>query len=245
MNPRTAKEAVVLAKAVARGARLNIRKVDIVLAPPFPFLVPVAKLINKSKLGAQDVFWERTGAYTGEISIEQLKALKVHYIIIGHSERRSLGETNEIIHKKLKMVLGASIKAVLCVGEREHHSHEAFPLMVRNEIHEALKSIKKSLLKNLIIAYEPIWAISTEKNGKPALPKDIFEITVLIRRELFHLFGNKRALRIPILYGGSVNDKNAALFVSEGRVDGLLIGGASLNAKMFVKIIDAISRIWS
>lgn len=245
MNPKSTKEAKNLAHAVERGAK-NTSKVEIVLAPPFPFIVSVAKIIKKSKLGAQDVFWGNPpaggGAYTGEVSANQLKSLGVRYIIVGHSERRALGENDEMVNKKLKAIFAAGIKAVFCVGEKERNHNEAFPLMVRDEIHGALCGIKKSLLKNLIITYEPIWAISTEKNGKPTTPKNVFEISILIRRELFRLFGKKTALQIPILYGGSVNEKNAALFVSEGRVDGLLVGGASLNPKSFLKIIDAVAR---
>ncbi len=246
MNPKTSKEAKNLAQNIERGAK-NASKIEVVLAPPFPFIESVAKVVKKSKIGAQDVFWENPqaggGAYTGQVSMNQLKSLGVKYIIVGHSERRVLGETEEMINKKLKTILKAGVKAVLCVGERERHHDEVFPLMVRDEIYGALLGIKKPLLKNLIVTYEPIWAISTEKNGKPATPKNVFEISILIRKELFHLFGKKIALQIPILYGGSVNEKNATLFVSDGRVDGLLVGGASLNTKSFVKIIDTVAHI--
>lgn len=236
-NPKTLREAVVLAKLIQKN--IHSSKIEAVLAPPFPFLEAVSKAARTPKLGAQDVFWETQGAYTGEISADQLRSLGVKYVIIGHSERRALGETNEIIRKKLHTGLKAGLVAVLCVGETEHNPHDAFPPMVRDELHHALRGTQKSLLKNLVIAYEPIWAVGT---GNPATPKTAFEISILIRRELFRMFGKKKAMQIPILYGGSVTDKNALSFVAEGRIDGLLIGGVSLKYKMFTKIIDIISR---
>lgn len=239
MNPSTLKEAKSLANNIEHGIR-GISKVDVVLAPPFPFLRDVGMVAKKSKLGAQNTFYDTDGAYTGEVSVAQLKSIGVKYVIIGHSERRALGETNEMIHDKLQLTLKAGLHAVLCVGERERNHGEAFPPIIREEIHAGLHGIKKSLLKNMIVAYEPIWAIGT---GKPATPKNIFEISILIRRELFRMLGRKIALDVPILYGGSVNDKNATEFISEGRMDGLLVGGASLNHRVFSKIIDSIARL--
>ena len=238
MNPKTLRDAVALAKSVEKN--IHSSKAEVVLTPPFPFIDAVSKVARRSKLGAQDIFWEAQGAYTGEISANQLQSLGVKYVIVGHSERRALGETNEIVRKKLHAGLKAGIKTVLCVGEAEHNPHDAFPPMVRDELYEALRGIQKSVLKDLVIAYEPIWAVGT---GKPATPKTTFEISILIRRELFRMFGKKRAMQIPILYGGSVTDKDAASFIIEGRADGLLVGGASLKYKMFSKIIEAISKI--
>ena len=148
-----------------------------------------------------------------------------------------MGESNEVVHKKLNAALGGGLKAVLCVGEKEKEREIVFPKIIRDELHEGLRKIKKSLIKNLIIAYEPVWAIGT---GKADTPKDVYEMSILLRRELYKMFGKKIASKVPILYGGSVTAENAAEFVGRGMVDGLLVGGASLNAKSFVKIVEEV-----
>jgi|SRR3989344_334760 len=245
-NPKTAREAVLLAHAVEKSVRHVSRKVEVVLAPPFPFLSLIT-YHSSLKLGAQDVFWERGGAYTGEVSASQLKSLGVSYVIVGHSERRSPltggGETSEMVRKKMTAVLKTGMRAVLCVGEEERKKETAFPPLVREELHEGLRGVNKSLLRNLIVVYEPPWAISSHKHAKPDTAQNVFEMSILIRRELVHLIGKKRAMRTPILYGGSVDEKNAVLFVREGRVDGLLVGGASLHPKNFIGIVRSIAEI--
>lgn len=250
MNPRTVKEALSLAQAVAKGTRPFARKIDVVVTPPFPFL---SLITNHSslKLGAQDVFWKPEGAHTGEVSVFQLRSLGVSFVIVGHSERRGPpsavgiggGETSEIVQKKLLAVLKAGLHAVLCVGEFEHKRDAAFPPLVREELHTELRGIPKHLFRNLIVVYEPVWAISSVRGSKPDNPKNVFEMGILIRRELVHLIGKKRAMATPILYGGSVDEKNAALFVQEGRVDGLLVGGASLRPKSFIGIVRSVAAI--
>ena len=246
MNPVSPRDALRLASKVGRGVK-KIKNVEVVLAPSFIHLSLISNLslpTSHFKLCAQDVFWESPpaggGAYTGEISPAQLKAYGVKLVIVGHSERRALGETDKIVNKKLKAVLGKNMRAVLCVGEKEKEKDEAFPRIVRDELHFGLKKIKKSLLKNLAIAYEPIWAIGS---GRADTPQDIYEMSLMIKRELYRMLGRSVALKIPILYGGSVNEKNAKTFVKEGGVDGLLVGGASLNHKKFVKIVKDISTI--
>lgn len=242
MNPRTAKEAISLARTVAMGNRQFSRKIDVVLAPPFPFLHLKPYILNL-KLGAQDVFWKPEGAYTGEVSVFQLRSLGVSYVIIGHSERRALGETSDIVQKKLFAALKAGLRAVLCVGESEYKRDAAFPPQVREELHTELRGIPKHLFRNLIVVYEPVWAISSVRGSKPDNPKNVFEMGILIRRELVRLIGKKRAMATPILYGGSVDEKNAAAFVREGRVDGLLVGGASLRQKSFIGIVRSVAEI--
>ncbi|KKT21830.1 MAG: Triosephosphate isomerase [Candidatus Giovannonibacteria bacterium GW2011_GWC2_43_8] len=242
MAPQTSREALRLAQGIARGVK-GVKNVEVVLTPPFIYLL-LLKLglprLTRVKAGAQDVFWEKNGAYTGEISTNQLKASGVRLVIVGHSERRALWETNEIVNKKLKAVLGAGMRAVLCVGEAEKQKEVAFPKIIRDELHEGLARIKKSLFRNLIIAYEPIWAVGT---GRADTPKNVYEITTIIRRELYRMVGKRIASKIPVLYGGSVDEKNAHAFVKDGAVDGLLVGGASLNAKKFINIVKAVSEV--
>lgn len=245
MNPKSPRDALRLASEVGRWIK-GIRNVEIALAPPFLYIPVISKILSgKSnlKLAAQNTFWEKSGAYTGEISAGQLKISGVKYVIVGHSERRALGETNEIINKKLRAVLGAGMRAVLCVGEAEKQKEEAFPRIIRDELHEGLARVKKSLFRNLVIAYEPIWAISTMARGRADTPKNVYEITTIIRRELYRMVGKRIASKIPVIYGGSVDNKNAYAFVKEGAVDGLLVGGASLDAEKFVKLVKEAAKI--
>lgn len=238
MNPKSPRDASRLAGELWRGIK-GIKNVEVVLAPPFIYIPQISKF----KLGAQDMFWEREGAYTGEISPSQLKASGIKYVIVGHSERRALGETNEMTRKKILAALALNIKPVLCVGEKEKNADDVFPRIIRDELHDGLKNIKKSLLKNLIIAYEPVWAISGLRRSRADTPQNVYEMSILIKRELYRMLGKNIASRVPILYGGSVDDKNASDFIKNGAVDGLLVGGASLNAKKFVKIVKEAAKL--
>ncbi len=241
MNPATAREALALARKMEIGTA-KIKKSDVVLAAPFPFLSLIARH-SSLKIGAQDVFWEPKGAFTGEVSASQLRSAGVGFVIVGHSERRRMGENNAMAHKKLKAVLKAGMRPILCVGEEERKREVPFPLTVRDELHSAFTGIPKALAKKVIVVYEPVWAISTSKAGKADNPRDVFEMSLMIRRELFRLLGKRIAAQIPILYGGSVDEKNAAQFVHEGRVDGLLVGGASLHAEKFLKIVKSVATL--
>ncbi len=174
MNPQTADEARVLARRVAEGIA-DCKNVDVVLAPPFVFLSEVKGQLSRVHLGAQNVFWKDTGPYTGEVSVQQLKNLGVEYVIIGHSERRRLfGETDEIINKKVKAVLENGLTAVLCVGEPKgvrDKGIDAAQEFVKNQLKADLAEVTYNLTpktQNLIIAYEPVWAIGTGNNAEPA-----------------------------------------------------------------------------
>ena len=245
MNPDSPRSALRLANEVGRGVK-DVKGVGVVLTPPFIFLSPVSSSMSRVaglKLGAQDVFWEKAGAYTGEVSSLQLRALGVRFVVVGHSERRALGETDEMVAKKVKAVLESGMRPVLCIGEKEKEKDIAFPNIIRDELHHGLKNVKKTTLKNLIIAYEPVWAISTNKRAVADNPQNVYEMTILIRRELYRMFGKRIASQMPILYGGSVNEKNAASFVKGGGVDGLLVGGASLSSSKFVKIVEQVADL--
>ena len=235
MNPATPKEALRIFSVIHRETK-SIKNIDVIFTPPFVFL----PLLKQAKLGAQDVFFEKSGAFTGEISALQLKAYGITHVIVGHSERRAMGETEEIVQKKLKTVLESGLKAILCIGENERNREEAFPVIMRHELHSALLKIKKSALRNLIVAYEPIWAIGT---GHAETPEHAFEITILIRRDLYKIAGRSIASKLPIIYGGSVASKNAVSFIKDGGMDGLLVGGASLRAREFVKIVKGSSEV--
>ncbi len=244
MNPRTLREARELAVRVSAGVR-GVKGIEVVLCPSFVHMPIVAEAMgagNGITLGAQDISGEsgKSGALTGEISANQLRSLGVRFVLIGHSERRALGETNEVVHRKLKIALENGLRCVLCVGEREREKEVAFPPLVREELHTALSKIKRSFLGKVVVAYEPVWAISSRHRGADT-PGNVCEMSILIRRELCRIVGKKTAFRIPIIYGGSVDAGNAASFAQEGNIDGLLVGCASLDAKKFIEIATRIS----
>ncbi len=221
MNPSTEGEAVKLAKAEDEK--------NVVIVPPFPFLKSVKNVLRNASLGAQDVFYEKEGAYTGEVSPVMLEKLGVAYVIVGHSERRRLGEDDAMIAKKVRAAMDTGLKVILCVGE---------PLNVRRKGKRAVDVfIKKQLSyiknkKNLIIAYEPVWAIGT---GKNADPDDAARVAEVIRKKL----------PVPVLYGGSTNSRNAKSFLEKKEIAGLLVGGASIDPREFGKMVTIARHIRS
>ncbi len=227
LNPLTEKDAVRLATASDVSG--------VVICPPFPFLEKVHGALKKAALGAQDIFWESSGAYTGEVSAPMLKNFGVSYVIIGHSERRALGETDSDINKKVKAALVAGLKVILCVGEPwaiKKKGLAAAKNFVAGQIKKDLAGLKSLVInhKSLTIAYEPIWAIGTGKNDKP---ENTAEMVKFIKK----LLVSSHKSKVSVLYGGSVNAKNIADFLERGCVDGALVGGASLKPAEFKKIM--------
>lgn len=244
-NPTTFEEAKRLFD-VTRSEIKKTENIEIVICPPFIFL-PIAKSYEFSaKFGAQDVFWENRGAYTGEISPAMLKDLGCEYVIIGHSERRNnLGETNQMVNKKLKAALKNHLKPILCVGEnQDERTKGEAEKVIKEQLETALFSIKASLLEisNFSIAYEPVWAI-----GSDATPSfdETMTMQIFIRQVMRKLFSKEARVSngVNILYGGSVNSKNCADFIFETGMQGLLIGGASLNLSEFGRIVKRIKEL--
>jgi len=245
MNPRTEKEAEKLFGDVAKGV-LKIKKTEIVICPPFLYLEKLKKFslgrshtgeARKISLGAQDAFFGDVGAFTGEISPEMLYNIGVKYVILGHSERRVMGETNNNVNKKIKGALVSGLRPVLCVGESVRDENHGYFNLVKIQLEECLAGVPKNLISKIIIAYEPIWAISSTKDRRDATPDDSREMSIFIRKILSDKFG-KDAYRVRIIYGGSANERDAEDFLNNGGVDGLLPGRASLDAKKFVQIIN-------
>ncbi|MBI2122179.1 MAG: triose-phosphate isomerase [Candidatus Sungbacteria bacterium] len=235
-NPLTLKEALDLARGAEEAAR-RFRGAEIVVAPPFLFAIEVSKLLKYAKLGAQDAFWS-DGPYTGEVSWRQLKKIGVCYVILGHSSRRAeLGETDDVVNKKLKAVLGGGLLPVLCIGEFRRKGNTVPPI-VGLQLKKALKGIKKSQLKNLVIAYEPVWAISTMPGARADTPQSAERAIKYLRDAISRIYGRKAAHEIRMLYGGSVSSKNARDFLSHPGIDGALVGGASLRPQEFGEIIS-------
>lgn len=212
---------------------------EVILIPPFTSLMIVSEKIRGTniKLGAQNMHWEKEGAFTGEISPLMLLDLGIQYVIIGHSERRQhFYESDEIVNKKVKSALSFGIKPIICVGEdlkiREEGRAEEF---VEEQVKGALEGLTSENVREIIIAYEPIWAIGT---GKNATGSDANRIIVKIREVVTRLYGKEISETVRILYGGSVNSKNIKEFMSFEDIDGALVGGASLKADEFSKIVN-------
>jgi len=236
MNPPNYKEAEDLIKKVLISIK-KLSGVDVVFCPPFIWLTDFSHK-NKSSayFGAQDVFYENEGAFTGEISPLMLKNSKVDYVILGHSERRIIGETDEIINKKVKAVLKVGLKTILCVGEKEGQEKSQ---ILEEQIMSGLKNVSSnSVINNVILAYEPVWAIGT---GKNCSVDETMSSVLLIRNIIRKLYNRGVADKIKILYGGSVTFNNSSSYLKDSGVNGLLVGGASLNSEDFIKIIKSAS----
>lgn len=234
-NPDSGEEAKSIARAIKRGA--GKAKSDIVICPPFIYLGAVKNILGKGKImiGAQDVSGEINGAHTGEVSADMIRDAGARFAVIGHSERRAMGETDETINKKVKSALKSRLIAVLCVGERERDSHGYYLAAVKKQIEHAFAGIPGTLLPNIVVAYEPVWAVGN-KNFHTATPHDAVEMALFIKKTLADKYGAKRASSLRVLYGGSVNSKNAGEFLAENGIAGLLVGRESLSPKQFLAI---------
>ncbi len=240
-NPTTQTEVERLFDVVEKGIKniKDLKNIDIVICPPFVWLDSL-KIENwklKIQLGAQDCHWEQNGAYTGEVSGAMLKDIGCNYVIIGHSERRKyFDETNEMVNKKLLAALKARLKPILCVGEK---GEEEMSSVIKSQLIEGLKNINRAQMRDIAIAYEPVWAIGT---GNPCQSDDAMKAGLFIRQALSKLYNRKLAEEISILYGGSVNSKIAAAYIKEAKMNGLLVGGASLDGAEFVKIVKQVKE---
>jgi triosephosphate isomerase len=243
MNPWKAEDARKIFDGVKKEAG-KLAHVQTVVCPPFVFLSDLSKKVSGHRvvLGAQDVFSEMDGAYTGEVSPLMLSSVGAKYVIIGHSERRALGETDEAVNKKVITTLKMGLIAVLCVGEKGRDSGSEYFQFIKTQIETALAKAQKRSLASVIIAYEPVWATGAKATGADT-PSDFLEITIFIRKTLSDMFDRTSAQSIPVLYGGSVNEKNAKSFLKEGEADGLLVGRASLDPKKFITILKIAEKI--
>ena len=236
LNPTTLPAAATLATAVAADLSAVGTAVDVAVAPPFPFLETVGRALLKTPiaLAAQTMFAEPKGAHTGEVSLPMLESMGVSTVILGHSERRARGERNEDINAAARVALKHKLTTIICVGERERDDEAAYFSVVEAELLAAFADIPKTHLVNLVIAYEPIWAIGT---GATATPADVHEMKLFIQKVIADRFGRPAIGKVRIIYGGSVQPQNAADLLEAGTADGFLIGGASLRAKDFTDII--------
>jgi len=230
----------------------NEKEFSLVFCPPFVFLEEVGKILKTShfeheaSLGAQDIFWEDKGSDTGEISGPMLNKLGVQYVIVGHSERRwKLGESDEVVNKKLKAVLRNEMIPVVCLGEKvrdEDFSAKGGPAsgwkkFLQEQVEKTFAGLSRDELDKCIIAYEPVWAISSNPDARPDSPESAIESIKIIRDMLSFKF---QVSSFKFLYGGSVTSKNITDFIGQKEIDGVLVGGASVNKEEFVKILSLI-----
>jgi len=239
------KESEKLAKDIeAKLDKKVLLNTDVLVCPTFVSLGIVNKTIKDTgiKLGAQDIYYENDGAFTGEVSASMLKSVGCEFVIAGHSERRKyIHETNKIINRKVRKAIEFELKPILCVGESlEEREDEIFEGVVEKQIIEGLAEISRDNMKDLVIAYEPVWAIGT---GLNATPKQASDMHMYIGKVVSKLYDAETADNLRILYGGSVNGKNAKEILSACGVDGALIGGASLKADEFSEIAVIASKI--
>jgi len=216
---------------------------DVVVCVPY---IDISTALEAAKgtnimVGAENCHWAQSGAFTGEISAEMLKEIGVPYVIVGHSERRQyFGETDNTVHDRTRAALNAGLKVILCVGElKEQRLENITAEVVRMQTKLALRDVAENELENIIIAYEPVWAIGT---GLTATPEQANEVNAIIRGLIAELYGDTAAGKIIIQYGGSMNEKNAEELLGKPDIDGGLIGGASLIAEKFAAIVDAASK---
>lgn len=239
---KTIGEAVVLAQDISNQFDDRWEACDVVVCPPFVDLKPAKTVFEFDRVpvavGAQNVYWEEKGAFTGEISVPMLKEIGCEWCIVGHSERRGyFGETNEDVNKKAKALLASGLRPIICVGESLAVRDAGDTLeFVCAQVRAAFAGIDAGQADKCVVAYEPIWAIGT---GRTATPEQAQEVCAAVRATLAELYGDAVAQEMRVLYGGSMNPGNVALLVAQPDIDGGLIGGAALEAKSFVQLIEA------
>ena len=234
---KTVREAVDLVREL-KTSLSGAKGVEVAVAPPFTALFAVRQEIEGSSiyLAAQNLYWEEKGAFTGEISPIMLQEVGCHYIIIGHSERRQFfGETDETVNRRIKAALAHGLKVIFCIGEtlREREGEKTFSV-IEKQIEGGLKGLGDQEVRNTVIAYEPVWAIGT---GKTATPEQAEEVHGFIRKKLGKLYSRELSEEIRIQYGGSVTPENIRRLMDQPNIDGALVGGASLKADSFSKIV--------
>lgn len=240
---KTVTEAVELVRQL-KALVADVEDVDIIVAPTFTALQAVSREIEGSNihLAGQDVFWETSGAYTGEISATMLKDVGCQFVIIGHSERRQyFGEDNESVHKKISASLAAGLYPIICVGESlgERETGKTFDV-IKIQVIQCLKGFSAEEMERITVAYEPVWAIGT---GKTATPQEAEEVHGFIREQLEDVANQQVSQGMKIQYGGSVNPENISDLMVQPNIDGALVGGASLKADSFSRIVK-FKKTW-
>ena len=239
MNPVDESKAKEIVRQVKKVS-LKLKKSQVVVCPPFVYLPLFAKSKSKNfSMGSQNAHHEMSGSFTGEVSYSMLYQFGVRFVIIGHSERRKMGEADEVINRKVKSVVNSGMTAIICVGESERDSNGDYLDVIKKQILNAIVDVPKKLMENIVIAYEPVWAIG----GTTAMsPRDLHEMTIYIKKVLNDAVGLSSS-DVRILYGGSVDRVNADTLIKEGNVSGFLVGRQSLVPKDFVEIVKLVDQV--
>lgn len=242
-HPNSLDEASDILSQLSKKASLyQNTKVSTYIAPPVSYLELVSKKTKRfAKLAVQDISSKTQGVHTGEVTIDILKSFGVRLAILGHSERRALGETDEVVRDKVKTVLKAGITPLVCVGEGEHDPEGNYFEIIRQQIIGTLSGLKKADVEKLMIAYEPVWAIGTKSKGAISR-EELSQVVIFIKKVLTENFSRQTADKVAILYGGSVDGGNAKALLHKTGVRGFLVGRASLQAKSFSQIAEAIIK---
>lgn len=238
MNPVTLKDAKQVYGAIKKSIS-KVKRTRVAICAPAVYLTELKKLTSASprlELGAQDVSFADLGAYTGGVSAFMIRDLGIKLTIIGHSERRQAGDTDEIINQKIKMALAAGLKIIFCLGEVARDDRGEYLNVLQKQLEIGLAGFPQKQADKLLIAYEPVWAIGKNATGVET-PDGFLHNKIFIRKIVSQIIGKKKALSLPILYGGSVGVLNASDFLVAGQADGLLVGRDSLNPKNFAEII--------
>jgi len=240
MNPRSVAEAKKLFNAVKKN-QSGSRGVSLVICPPTIYLSELKKLssANKISFGVQNISAQKEGAFTGEMSASMARSAGASFAIIGHSERRKAGETDMDVSLKIKAALAEKMTPIVCVGEQMRDESGSYLSFLSSQLKESLASVSKKDLEDIIIAYEPVWAIGEKSQGAMS-PADVYETILFLRKVLADMFSKKEAMEATFLYGGSVDERNASAIIKEGGVSGHLVGRASLDPIKFIKIVKAV-----
>ena len=232
-------EARRFASTLRRKSRLY-KGVEVMVAPAFPLLPVVAEKFKGSaiKVAAQAVSQFEDAPHTGDVSAAMLKAIGVPYVIVGHSERRATGETDEVVHDQLERALLGGLHAILCVGERERDAAGSHFSLIESQL-AVLKNLPPKAVSKIVIAYEPVWAIG-KTSAEAMKGAELREMSIFIKKTLAEQFDRAAALKVPILYGGSVEPDNAHSLMAEGDINGFLVGHASANVDSFLEILKAV-----
>jgi triosephosphate isomerase len=259
-NPESIREAKEIFSPIKRAAA-KLNQVEVVICPPAVWLAELVKGARnwnggvalgslkatppfrvRLSFGGQDAFWELIGAYTGQLGPTMIRNAGATYLIIGHSETRALGDTDNLIKAKVRLALKHGLKVILCVGEKARDEHGKYLQILRGQIESALTGVPRTQAKQIILAYEPIWAIGAQAKGADT-PAAFLEQSIFLRKVLTGIIGREMALDCSILYGGSVDADNAAGFLDEGGANGLLVGRVSLSPESFIKILKIANSI--
>ncbi|HUO55826.1 MAG TPA: triose-phosphate isomerase [Candidatus Paceibacterota bacterium] len=240
MNPLTLHEAQKLLESTVKASNAA-REVSVIIAPPALYLIPLRAGYRGKKVafGVQNAHFENTGSFTGEISMEEARNAGASHAIIGHAERRAMGESNEDTRKKVAAALSLNIVPILCVGEKARGYEGEHLIFIKEQLRAGFSDVAPGKVARVIVAYEPIWAIGAEEAMNP---RDMHEMAIFIRKTLVELCSEK-AMGVRILYGGSIDEGNAVAMIRQGDVAGLLVGRASARKEKITQLIRAIKEV--